>query len=213
MKFSGSSTPTGTLRLRVIRKEEAPFSWRLRNALRWSFFWGWLTTWLAIGFSKLTGVMVATSALRLLVIKADGRRIDYGIVGRRVVTTAGVNFLVDAFQNSVEIELFNYHAIGTGSTAEAVGDTALVTELTTEYTPDNTRATGTQGEGATANIYQSVGLNTLSGAGASLREHGLMSQAATGGGTLWDRTVYALITLNDGDALQSTYEVTFTAGS
>lgn len=136
-----------------------------------------------------------------------------GLASFRIVTTAGVNFIVDAFQNSVELEILIYHALGTGSTAEDVGDTALVTELTTEYT-GNVRATGSATEGASANIFRTVGTNTLDGTpGAALREHGIMSQAATGGGTLLDRTVYAAITLSSGDSLQSTYDHTQTAGS
>lgn len=137
-----------------------------------------------------------------------------GLASFRVVTTAGVGYIVDAFQNSVEMENQKYHGIGTGSTAEAVGDTALVTELTTEYNPDSTRATGTTTEGASANIYRTVGTNTLDGTpGAALREHGIFDQAATGGGVLLDRTVYAAITLSSGDSLQSTYDHTQTAGS
>ncbi len=136
-----------------------------------------------------------------------------GLASFRVVTTAGVNFIVDAFQNSVELENLKYHGIGTGSTAEAAGDTALVTELTTEYT-GNVRATGSTTEGASANIYRTVGTNTLDGTpGAALREHGIFDQAATGGGTLLDRTVYAAITLSSGDSLQATYDHTQTAGS
>lgn len=136
-----------------------------------------------------------------------------GLASFRVVTTVGVNFIVDAFQNSVELENLKFHGIGTGSTAEAVGDTALVTELTTEYT-GNVRATGTTTEGASANIYRTVATNTLDGTpGAALREHGIFDQAATGGGTLLDRTVYAAITLSSGDSLQSTYDHTQTAGS
>lgn len=136
-----------------------------------------------------------------------------GLASFRVVTIAGVIFIVDAFQNSAELENLKYHALGTGSTAEAAGDTALVTELTTEYT-GNVRATGTTTEGASANIYRTVGTNTLDGTpGAALREHGIFDQAATGGGVLLDRTVYGAITLSSGDSLQSTYDHTQTAGS
>ena len=137
-----------------------------------------------------------------------------GLASTRVVTTVGVNFIVDAFQNIVEVENLKYHGIGTGSTAEAVGDTALVTELTTEYNPNSTRATGTTTEGASANIYRTVGTNTLDGTpGAALREHGIFDQASTAGGTLLDRTVFAAITLSSGDGLSSTYDLTLTAGS
>jgi hypothetical protein len=151
------------------------------------------------------------SQLWLAKIDPFGNRLELGLAGMRVVTTAGVEAIVDAFQNTFELENFNFHAIGTGATAEAVGDTALVTELTTEYNPDNTRATGSQGEGASANIYQSVGTNTVDSA-VGIQEHGLMSQAATGGGVLLDRTQFSVVNLGNGDSLESTYELTVAAG-
>ena len=134
---------------------------------------------------------------------------DYGEVGNKVVTTVGVGYIVDAFQNSVELENMKYHGLGTGSTAEAAGDTALVTELTTEYT-GNVRATGTTTE-ASATVYETVATNTLDGTpGAALREHGVFS--ASSAGVLLDRTVYSAITLSSGDGLQSTYDLTCSAG-
>lgn len=138
--------------------------------------------------------------------------IDYGLVSLRVVTTVGVNFIVDAFQNSVELEILKYHGIGTGGTAEAAGDTALVTELTTQYSSDNTRATGTTIEGASANIYRTVATNTVD-ATVAITEHGIFSQAATGGGTLLDRSLFSVVNMISGDSLQTTYDLTFTAGS
>ena len=169
---------------------------------------------------RITSTLVIESSLALVVRRgklslssfAWARPIeDHGVVGHKVVTTAGVNFLVDAWQNSVELEILKFHGIGTGTTAEAVGQTALVTELTTEYNPDSTRATGTLTEGASANIFRTVGTNTLDGTpGAALREHGIFSAASAG--TLWDRTLFDAITLSSGDSLQSTYDLTCTAG-
>lgn len=139
---------------------------------------------------------------------------DHGIVSRRVVTNAGVAFIVDAFQNSVEVESLHFHGIGTGVAAEAVGDTALGTELTTEYNPNSTRATGSTTEAA-ANIYQTVGTNTLDSGTPAITEHGVFDQASTAGGTLLDRSVFSAINLNggNGDGLQSDYRLTLTAGS
>lgn len=136
---------------------------------------------------------------------------DYGLVREKLVTTAGVNFIVDAFQNSVELENMKYHGIGTTNTAEAVGDTALAAELSTAYNPDNTRATGSTTEGGGANVYRTVGTNTVD-ATAAIVEHGIFTQAATGGGTLLDRSVFSTINLANGDSLQSTYDLTVTAG-
>lgn len=169
---------------------------------------------------RLVSCAIIESQLALKVIRGEeslanylDRRLveDYGAVGYKVVTNNGVAFIVDAFQNSVEVENLKFHGIGTGSTAENATDSALVTELTTEYNPDNTRATGSLTEGASANIFRTVGTNTLDGTpGAALREHGVFSAAAAG--TLLDRTVFSAITLSSGDSLQSTYDLTVTAG-
>ncbi len=179
--------------------------WRARNFGRVA------RQYARVKMARRLGVPTFNAQLSLAVIRSDGRVIPYGLASFRVVTTAGVNAIVDAFQNTVEVETFNYHGIGTGTTAEAVGDTALVTELSTEYNPDNTRATGSQGENG-ANVYQSVATNSVDSA-VAITEHGLFTQAATGGGTLLDRSVFSVINLGNGDSLQSTYEITFTAGS
>jgi hypothetical protein len=147
----------------------------------------------------------------LMVQRSDGTRVVLGLASLRVVTTVGVNAIVDAFQNTVELENFKYHGFGTGGSAEAVGNTALTTELTTEYATNNTRPTGTTTEGASANIYRTVG--TLSpDATVAITEHGIFDQAANSGGTLLDRTLFSVVNLVSGDSLQVTYDLTFSAG-
>lgn len=162
---------------------------------------------------RVSSIVILESALRLvhrwpteLGILLD----DRGVVSRKKVTTAGVNYLVDAWQNTVELETMKYHGCGTGTTAESNADTALVTESTTILNPDSTRATGTLAEGASANIFSSVGTLTFDGPGA-ITEHGLFSQAATGGGTLWDRSVFSAVNVASGDSIQFTYQLTVSA--
>mgnify|MGYP001582151592 FL=1 len=138
--------------------------------------------------------------------------LDLGVISLRGVTTAGVNFIVDAFQGTVEPEILRYHGVGTGVVAEAAGDTALGTESTLILNPDSTRATGTLAEGASANIFRTVGTVTFDGAGA-ITEHGVFSQAATGGGTLLDRSVFSAINVVSADSIAFTFELTLTAGS
>ena len=158
---------------------------------------------------RISSCLIIESALYGKVFWKNGKVEDLGLLGTKVITDVGVGYLVDAWQNSVEMENQKYHSLGTGSTAEAAGDTGLVTELTTEYT-GNVRATGTTTESA-ANIFQTVATNTLDGTpGAALREHGIHS--ASTAGVLWDRTVYAAITLSSGDGLQTTYNMTASAG-
>ena len=164
-----------------------------------------------IGARKL-GMPTFWGALWLEKIRGDGTRLPYGLASLAVVTTAGVGFIVDAFQNSVELEAMNFHGFGTGGAAEAVGNTALTTELTTQYATDNTRPTGTQSENG-ANVYRTVA--TLDpDADVGITEHGIFSQAATGGGVLLDRSLFSVINLSGagGDTLQATYDFTVTAG-
>lgn len=156
-----------------------------------------------------------TGALWAVKTKGDtGEALDLGLISLRVVTTAGVNKIV-ALLNTTDAVTgvnFKYHGYGTGTTAEAIGDTALVTELTTQYNPDNTRPTGTQTVGGSSNIYRTVATITPDSGSPVLREHGVFSAATAG--TLLDRTLFAAITLDTtvGDSLQTTYEMTVAAG-
>lgn len=146
------------------------------------------------------------SRLYVRVIKADGQVIDYGLAGVHLVTNAGKQFVRDAWINTVELENMKFHALGTGVTAPAAGDTALQTELTTQYNPDNTRATGSLTNNG-SNVFRTVGTNTFD-ASAAITEAGLMSQAATGGGVLFDRQTFAAINVASGDSLQTTWDIT-----
>lgn len=194
-----------------LTKADTQLGWRIKNSLRPSYFIGKLNAWLAKQFTKLTGIPTITSNLAIKVRRASGIWEDYGIVSYRVVTDAGVAFLVDDWDaNGQDISTLNYHGCGTGTTAEAAGDTALVTESTTILNPDSTRATGTRSQ-PSANIYRSVGVVTFDGSGA-ITEHGLFSQAATGGGTLWDRSVFSAINVANGDSISFTYSVTVSSG-
>lgn len=203
---------SGTVRLHKIGAQKAPLSWRFKNAMRWSYIWGLIMTLLAKGFSRLTGVITITAELRLRVRNGvTGQWADYGVVSRRYVTDAGVSALcTDWFDNSKDISNFNYHGFGTGVTAEAAAQTALVTESTTVLNPDSVRPTGTKSK-PTAPQLQSVGTATFDGA-AAITEHGLFDQAATGGGTMWDRSVFGAVNVASGDSIQATYVVTFNSG-
>ncbi len=200
----------GTLKPRKISAQGPGFAWHLSNRLRPSFWLGWVAVRLARALTWLTGIPTITSELALTVRKANGQRINYGVVSRRVVTNNGVGYIVDAWQNLTELENMKYHGCGTGTTAEAAGDSALVTESTTALNPDSTRATGTQTEPA-SNQLTSTGTVTFD-ASAAITEHGLFSQAATGGGVLFDRSVFSAINVVSGDSIQFAYTVSFTAG-
>lgn len=141
----------------------------------------------------------------------DADVIDRGVLSLRVVTTAGVTFLANNFAGSgAAISTFKYHGFGTGTTAEAVGDTALVTEFTTEYATDSTRPTGSQA--SSANVYTTVGtFSPDTGGTLAVTEHGIFSAASAG--TLWDRSKFSAVNLVAGsDSLQVTYNLTLSAG-
>lgn len=219
----GTTAPSGALALTRTRDlgelpgprvTKAPLAWRVQNFLRYKWR-GELQVAATRFLAALIGFAYVESKLTLRKIGPDGSIVDYGVVSRRVVTTAGVGFIVDAFQNLVELEDMKYHGFGTGTTAEASGDTALVTELTTEYATDNTRPTGTTTEGASANIYRTVAtLSPNAGGTIAVTEHGVFSQAANSGGVLLDRTVFSAVNVvASADSLQATYELTVAAGS
>ena len=183
-------------------------AWRARNVRN---LW---RGWRRILAARFLGVPTYFGALWITVTRADGTVLPYGLASLRVVTDAGVGFVVDAFQNLVELENMKYHGVGTGGTAEAAGQTALVTELTTQYATDNTRPTGTTTEGASANIYRTVAtFSPDTGGTIAVTEHGLFSQAATGGGVMFDRSLFSAVNVVAGsDSITFTYDATFPSG-
>jgi hypothetical protein len=140
------------------------------------------------------------------IVRADGT-IEQLEPLHNLIVNAGEAFLVDAWQGLVTLSDMKYHAIGTGTTAAAEGDTACQTELTTQYTSNNTRATGTLTEGSASNIFKTVGTNAVD-ATVSITEFCLMSNATVGSGTMWTRIVFAAVSLVSGDELRSTYQLT-----
>ena len=222
----GSTAPTGDLTLRRIPGYPLEFkprsialalpsrsldhevnAWRranTRNVLR-----GY---WRHLAANRL-GVGHFTGLLYLTVHRGDGTRLNLGLASMRVVTTAGCTFIRDAFGNTTELETMKYHGFGTGTTAEATGDTALVTELTTQYATDSTRPTGSQTTNGTT-VYRTIAtLTPDSGGTIAITEHGVFSAASAG--TLLDRSKFSAVNLDstNGDSLQATYDFTITAGS
>lgn len=142
------------------------------------------------------------SSLGIKVIRFDGTYNDLGIVCRKVVTTAGVTYLATAFTGTGEPENFNFHDCGTGTTAAAIGDTALETPY------GGARATGTQSN-PSAKVYRTVGTITFTST-LAITEHGILSASSVG--TLWDRHVFAAINVVNGDSIEFTYNLTINDG-
>lgn len=230
--YGGTSQPIGSLNLRVISRSPRTQVPGKELSIREMLIYGFpqsgmadeLATWkrsniknLWRGMKRVVAARVLNLAtfygqLALVKISGDGTWTDYGLVSLRVVTTAGVTFIATRLTDAnTSIGNFDFHGFGTGGTAEAVGDTALVTELTTQYAVDNTRPTGTPSN-PSGNVYQSVGtLSPDSGGTIAITEHGLFS--ASSGVTLLDRSLFSAVNLVAGsDSLQATYQFTLSAG-
>lgn len=207
--------PRGEISMRVIKRDGLPHrglvadvnEWRTRNAMNL------LRGYPRIAVARALGVPHFYGTLRGVVYRGNGDVEDLGLMGLKLVTTAGVTKIVDFLRaNDVTTgQNFKFHGFGTGVTAEATSDVALVTELTTQYVVDGTRPTGTQtNNGAT--VYRSVAtLAPDTGGTIAITEHGIFSAATST--TLLDRTVFSAVNLVAGsDSLQVTYDLTVAAG-
>lgn len=122
-----------------------------------------------------------------------------------LVTTAGVNYMASDFASggvTPTISGFKFHDCGTGTTAAAIGDTALQTAAGTA------RVSGTA-TNPSANIYKSVATVSFTST-LAITEWGLFSASTVG--TLWDHRVFSAINVLNGDSIQFTYQLTIAAG-
>lgn len=153
--------------------------------------------------SYTAGATSPEARLSAKVIRANGDIEDLGIISTKLVTDAFVNDIVDnLIAETTAFGDYKFHGMGIGVVAENVSDTAL-------GTPVEARATGSQVEGASPNIYRSIGLITATDARA-ITEHGVFNIGT--GGTLMDRSVFSVINLATNDGIQFTYDLTFPPG-
>lgn len=153
--------------------------------------------------NSLRGVMMECYGILSARVFRKGAGVeDLGLISVKKITVAFRNFLVDQLiAETSAFGDFKYHANGTGTTAEANTQTTLVTEV-------ETRGVGSQLEGATADIYKSVGTVSITGSRA-ITEHGLLN--ASSDGTLMDRSLFSAINVESGDSIEYTYQATFNA--
>jgi hypothetical protein len=202
--MQGQIAMGGQVKVRKLRARGPGLRWQLANYLRLGFLKAWLAVFLVLPIARKMGLMTGYGTLRAVLIKADGTRINYGVLDYRLVTTAFVNFVVDQLQTETSVfGDFKYHDAGVGTTDPVAGDTGI------ETTDGESRATGTQTEGASANIYKSVGTVSYTSSKA-VTEHGLFNDATTG--TLMDRSEFAAVNVVSGDSIQFTYELAISAG-
>lgn len=124
-----------------------------------------------------------------------------------LVVNTGLAWLAGALSGDVASpETMKYIGIGTGTTAAAATQTALVTEV-------ETRATGTQSRQTTdtaSDTYRCVGSITMT-ANRSITEVGVFSAASAG--TMFCRSVFTAEVIASGNVLTVTYECDFDAAA
>lgn len=150
---------------------------------------------------------VGKAELSLVLIKADGTRIDKGVVCRKKVTGAFVTDIVaNMVTDTTAFGDYKYHWSGIGSTAEANTDTSLA-----NVTGVPARVAGTQVAGgtATAPTYTSVGTVSYTST-LAIVEHAVFNTSGTGA-TMLDRSVFTAVNVVNGDSIQFTYVLTINA--
>jgi len=135
----------------------------------------------------------------------DGKYTDVRrVVKDRVVTDDFAELIVDTLvANDDGIKDFKYHDSGTGTDAEAAGDSGLGTPW------GGARSVGSQEEGATTKTYKSIATTTYN-AGFAITEHGLFNAAADG--VLMDRTKFDAINVVDTNQIEWTFQISFASG-
>lgn len=195
--MQGKLSMAGSLSTRVIRASGPGLLWKLQNLP--NLLRGWRVV--VMRLFRLPGLI---GRLRVRLIREDGSVVNYGLVSLRVVTDAFVELMVDQLQTETSVwGDFKYHDSGVGVTGAAVGDTDI------ETTDGEDRVAGTQIEGATAEIYKSVGTIAYTTTKA-ITEHGLFNTSDTA--TLLDRHVFSAINVVNGDSIEFSYELSCTAG-
>ena len=156
------------------------------------------------GEGLLTAGMLFDTNLRARLYGPDGNLLDEQDLGSGLVTTAGVNYMAaDMNDGASDISAFDYHGTGIGTTAAAIGDTALE-----NVTGAPSRVSGTPSN-PSANQYRSVATVSYTST-LAITEWGLFSASTSG--TMWDRRVFSAINVVNGDSIEFTYTLTINAG-
>jgi|TARA_R110000787_G_scaffold7666_2_gene25956 hypothetical protein len=113
-----------------------------------------------------------------------------------LVVTAGKGYVASRMKDTTQAAM-SHMAIGTGTTAVAVANTALVSEV------DRNALTSTAVSGSTITFIATFGAGEGTGA---ITEAALLN--ASSGGTMLCRTVYAVVNKGSQDSMTVTWSVT-----
>jgi len=131
-----------------------------------------------------------------IVLKDENGQIKHEQEIKNLVVTTGKNFIASRMKDTTDTAM-SHMAIGSGTTAAAVGDTALGTQLG--------RVSLTSTTVTTNNVAYVATFPAGTGTGA-VTEAGLFN--ASSGGTMLCRTVFSVINKGAADTLGITWTVT-----
>lgn len=140
--------------------------------------------------------LVLHANLRIEVHGPDGALRQRG-EHHNLICTVGKNLILASGGTAEYPKQFSYVAVGTGTNAAAIGDTALQTELT--------RVAGAVSN-PSANTLQIVGTFAAGVATGAITESGLLDAAAAG--NILARQVFAAYNKGAGDSLTVTWSIT-----
>lgn len=139
-----------------------------------------------------------------IAVRAKDGRIKEGRVVHNLVTSAGKAGAASRLNGSGAAAAFTYLAVGTGTTAAAIGDTTLQTEVATSGL---SRVNATVSLVTTSVTNDTAQLqNTFSVSGTvAVTEAGILNAASVG--TLLCRQVFSAVNVVSGDSFVLTYKV------
>lgn len=120
-----------------------------------------------------------------------------------LITTVGKAAIADLLGDVNTIAAFDYIAVGTGTTAAAVGDTTLETEITDSGMARAQGANSLVTTDTTNDTLQCTKTFTVTGSKA-VTESGVLNAASSG--TLLAHQVFAAINVSNGDTLAITWK-------
>jgi hypothetical protein len=140
----------------------------------------------------------AKGKLSVVLKDSDGNTKDQRVMNNLIVDT-GLAYITSRMKDAADTAM-GYMAIGTGTTAAAAGDTALVTEL------DRNAVTSATDTGASI-VY--VGTWAAGDGTGSITEAGIFN--ASSAGDMLARTAFSVITKDANDTLSITWTITLSA--
>lgn len=135
-------------------------------------------------------------ALTLMLDRADGTRET--IHKDNIIVNGGFDFICDAIANASRGAVMGYIAVGTGATAAAATQTALVTE--------SMRKAATYAHTAGTKVFTLTATFNAGEATGALVEAGVFN--ATSAGTMLDRVVFSVVNKGVDDTLTAVFTFT-----